>query len=315
MQGDKHQRHSFEELARFSDEVSPTPTKKKSQRTSAAMRAMFEERGFRYPRQNLSFQIVKGGTGKTSLSYSLAVRAYQYGARVLCIDFDQQGNLTRSFNIQARDKYVWLNIFRDRIPAEKAVVHIAETLHLIPSNLNNSRLDVELSSAASNLRDLISDRLAAIRDQYDLVIMDCPPAINKINTAITCASDCVLVPVNPDPYAVDGLEFTLSEIERVKADFKLQCDYRIVWNRFDGRERLGAFYVHEISQDAAYADKVLPIVIRTDASVKNAVFDAKSVFDLPRRSVFREDIDQFTREILGINAWREAHGEKTKGNA
>ena len=57
---------------------------------SRGIRKLFEERGFIYPKQNISFQIVKGGTGKTSLSYSLAVRAYQYGARVLCIDFDQQ---------------------------------------------------------------------------------------------------------------------------------------------------------------------------------------------------------------------------------
>jgi chromosome partitioning protein len=280
--------------------------------TASSLRKLFEDRGFHYPNQNVSFQVVKGGTGKTSLSYSLAIRACHYGARVLCIDFDQQGNLTRSFNVQARDKFVWLNIFRDRVDISSAIVNIAEGLDLIPSNLNNSRLDVELNGVASNLRDMIRDKLEPIRKNYDLVIMDCPPAINKINTAITCASDLVLIPINPDPYAMDGLEFTVSELERVKSDFKLKFDYQVVWNRFDGRERLSAYYIHELSQQARYEDHVCPIVIRTDASLKNAVFDTKSVFEMSRKSAVREDVDQFAKEILGINAWKAT---KIKGNA
>jgi chromosome partitioning protein len=303
---------TFSDLIGMVEDVTLPDAKRKKTLTPQSIRKMFEDRGFIYPRKNFSFQIVKGGTGKTSLSFSVAVRAFQYGARVLCIDFDQQANLTRSFNVQARDKHVWLNIFRDRSDVEKAILPLADTLHLIPSNLNNSRLDVELSGAASNLRDLVTDKLGSIRDRYDLVIMDCPPAINKINTAITCASDCVYIPVNPDPYAIDGLEFTVAELLRIRADFKVHCDYRIIWNRFDGRERLGAFYLHELANDKAYREKVLPVVVRTDTSVKNAVFDSKSVFDLPKRSVFREDIDELTREILGITAWKEKHW---KGNA
>jgi chromosome partitioning protein len=298
---------TFSDLVGLVEEVSLVDAKRKKAVDPARIRKLFEDRGFIYPRKNFSFQIVKGGTGKTSLSYSLAVRAYQYGARVLCIDLDQQANLTRSFNIQARDKHVWLNLFRDRIEAAAAIVEISDSLHLIPSNLNNSRLDVELSGAASNLRDMVTDKLAPVRDRYDLVIMDCPPAINKINTAVTCASDLVLIPVNPDPYAMDGLEFTVSEINRVRGDFKVPTDYRIIWNRFDGRERLGAFYLHEVSKDATFRDRVLPVVIRTDTSVKNAVFDSKSVFELPKRSVFREDIDELARELLGITAWKEEY--------
>lgn len=270
------------------------------------VRKLLEERGFRYPKQNISFQIVKGGTGKTSLSFALASRASHYGARVLAIDFDQQGNLTRSFNVDAREKPVWMNIFRDRMRAEDAIVSVSDGLDIIPSNLTNARLDVELASTASNLRDHIKDSLAAIRDNYDLVIMDCPPAINKINTAATCASDLIIIPINPDPYAMDGLDFTLGEIDRLKREFKSSFDIRIVWNRYDARERLGIVYMHELARSPEKADKLLPVVIRTDVSVKNAVFDSKSVFDMPKKSTIREDVDQFTREVLGINQWTDA---------
>ncbi len=277
--------------------------------STIGVRKLFEERGFTYPNINVSFQIVKGGVGKTSLSFCLAVRASHYGAKVLVIDLDQQGNLTRSFNIEAREKPVWLNLFRDNVSVEKAVIKLTDNLHFIPSNLNNSRLDVELTQSTYNLRDIIRDIISPIRDNYDLVIIDCPPAINKINTAVTCASDIVVIPINPDPYAMDGLDFTIAELNRVKKDFKLGFDYRIVWNKYDARERLGAVYMHELTKRGDLLNRILPVVCRTDASMKNAVFDSKSVFELPKRAPIREDIDQFTKEVLGINVWKEAKNQ------
>lgn len=269
------------------------------------IRKLFEERGFKYPKMIISFQIVKGGVGKTSLSFCLAVRASHYGANVLAIDLDQQGNLTRSFNIEARDKVVWLNLFRDKVPVEEAIIELSDNLHVIPSNLNNSKLDVELTQSASNLRDLIKDIISPIQNNYDLIIIDCPPAINKINTAVTCASDIVIIPINPDPYAMDGLDFTLSELTRIKKEFKLDFDYRVVWNKYDARERLGAVYMHELTKRVDMLNKILPVVCRVDVSMKNAIFDSKSVFELPKKAPIKEDIDQFTKEILGINSWKE----------
>ena len=268
------------------------------------VRQVLEERGFKYPEQIVSFQIVKGGVGKTSLSFSLAVRASHYGAKVLAIDLDQQGNLTRSFGVDARDRAVWLNVYRDGIGLNEAIVNVAEGLDLIPSNLNNSRLDVELTQSSANLKDMIRDKIASIRHHYDLIVIDCPPAINKINTAVTCASDTVIIPINPDPYAMDGLDFTISELNRIKKEFKVHFDYKIIWNRFDQRERLGTIYMHELASSKEYMEKLIPVVIRTDASLKNAVFDQKSVFEL--RGSIKEDIDRFTREVLGINAWKDS---------
>lgn len=286
----------------------PTNTTKNGRRfiPPEGVRKILEERGFNFKKQNISFQIVKGGVGKTSLSFCVAVRASHYGARVLAIDLDQQGNLTSSLNIDAREKPVWLNLIRDNISVEKTIVNLTSHLDVIPSSLNNSRLDIELTQSAYNLKDLIKDTISPIRDNYDLVIIDCPPAINKINTAVTCASDIVIIPVNPDPYAMDGLSYTISELNRVKKDFKLDFDYRIVWNKYDARERLGAVYMHELTKRVDLLNKILPVVCRIDASMKNVVFNAKSVYELPKKASIREDTDQLTKEILGINLWQEA---------
>ena len=272
-------------------------------------RQLFDLRGFEYPNLNISFQIVKGGVGKTSLSFSLATRASHYGAKVLAIDFDQQGNLTRSFNVEAREKPVWLNILRDNVEVEDAVINVSNHLDLIASNLNNSRLDVELTQSSVNFRDVVRDLLSPIRDNYDLVIMDCPPAINKINTTVTCASDLIIIPINPDPYAMDGLEFTLAELKKLKKEFKLSLEQKILWNRYDARERLGTIYMHELAKNDDMLEKLIPIVIRADANIKNAIFDAKNVF-ISKKSAVREDIDQFTKEILGITAWSETVSRK-----
>ena len=268
---------------------------------SLEIRRLLEERGFKYPKKNISFQIVKGGVGKTSLSYALGLRSSHYGARVLLIDFDQQGNLTRSFNIDSRDRPVWLNVIRDNVSVESSLVSISDTLSLLPSSLNNSRLDTELSHSNPNLRDIIKDKLSPIRDRFDLVIFDCPPAINKINLSATCASDIIVIPLTPDTYAMDGLDFTLSEIERVKKEFKLNCEVKIVWNKYDARERLGAICMHAIAKDEEKLNKVIPVVIRSDASLRNVIFDAKSIFELKKKPSIKEDLDQFAREFLGVN--------------
>ena len=140
---------------------------------SQSARIFFEGRGFKYPKLNLTFHIIKGGVGKSSLASAVAVRANMYGCKILCVDFDQQGNLTRSFGVDGRNKPVWLHLFRKEVSIYETIIPITPSLHLIPSSMNNSRLDFELSSRPTNLREIVLDALAEVRDYYDLIIFDC----------------------------------------------------------------------------------------------------------------------------------------------
>jgi len=268
------------------------------------LRKFLINKGYKYPKLNISFQIVKGGVGKTSISYALANRASHYGAKILVVDLDQQGNLTRSFDIEARKYPVLLDVIRDNVDIKKSIINISDTLDLLPSNLNNSRLDVELIQTTNNVSTLLRKLLIPIRDSYDLVIFDCPPAINKINFSASCASDLIIIPLNPDPYSIDGLELTLSELKKIKKEFGANFDYKILLNRYDGRERLGAYYMRDLIKDEEKLKHIMPVVIRVDTSLKNAIFEAKSIFELKQKSVVKEDIEQLTLEILGINKWR-----------
>ena len=250
--------------------------------------------------------MIKGGVGKTTLSATTGVRASHYGCKTLLIDFDLQANLTRSFNLSLNNENIWINVIKNECDIKDAIVKIDDHLDLLPSNLNNSMLDIHMSQNNTNLKDIVSDYLQSVINDYDLIIIDCPPAINKVSASAICASNQVIIPLNPDQYAMDGLEMTIHEIQNLKKSFKLKnLDYRIVWNKYDARKRLGAIYMHDLAKEVD-ASKILPVVIRVDSSYENAVANATSIFEITRSTPAKEDIDQTTKEILGISQWAES---------
>lgn len=293
------------------DIKSHAPTKKRII-SATNIRSILTDRGFKYPKLNISTQVVKGGAGKTTIAFNLASRAAYYGVRILAIDFDQQGNLTRSFNVDSQNRPVWVNIFRKEKNITEAIVPVNEYLDLIPSNLNNSRLDTEMiQNANTNLKDMLNDILSPVRDKYDLVIMDCPPSINRVNAAVTCASDLVIIPINPDQYSIDGLTYTISELNELKHSFKMtKPDYKILWNRYDAREKLANIYMHLVAKDDIYMSKLLPMVIRSDTTLKNVILEGTNIFESKRKTVAKEDMDQLTRELIGLNEWADSIKDK-----
>ncbi|TNF65544.1 MAG: ParA family protein [Gammaproteobacteria bacterium] len=271
------------------------------------VQSILVDKSFNYRKKIISFHMIKGGVGKTTLSSTIGVRASHYGCRTLLIDFDLQGNLTRSFDLPDNSDNIWINVLKGECNIEDAIVKIDDYLDILPSNLNNSMLDIFMSQNNTNLKDIVSDHLNPIIDNYDLIIIDCPPAINKVSASAICASDEVIIPLNPDQYAMDGLDMTIHEINNLKKSFKLKkLNYQIVWNKYDARKRLGAIYMHDLAKEVE-GSKILPVVIRVDSAYENAIANATSIFELSRSSSAKEDIDQATREILGISQWTEKH--------
>jgi chromosome partitioning protein len=291
--------HAVHKYIKDNDIPWQTKNKRKFLPPSSA-RSFFEKRGFSYPNLNISFHIIKGGVGKSSLANSCAIRAWQLGAKVLCVDLDQQGNLTSSLGINGRENANLINIVKKEINVSEAVTQIGENFFLIASSMANSRLDQELTSAHTNIGSFLTDTLEDIRDHFDLVIFDCPPTLNKITACATCASDLVLMPLNADPYSMDALQQTTEEIEAINKNFRKDVNYQIVWNKFDQREKLSMKYLAKLAGDEKFRDKVLHTVVRTDATIKNALDSGVSVFEFGRKSNAYEDIDSLTKELLGM---------------
>jgi len=263
-----------------------------------AAREFMLSRGYQYRQLVLSLQMLKGGVAKTTTAMNVAIRANMYGARVLLIDLDQQANLSFAFNFEDADALVWVDALEGKASIQGLIQKITPTLHLIPSNLNNSMLDRVLLSGKKNIASGVSQYLDQVKANYDLIIIDTAPNLSAINTAASCASDMVLLPVNPDKFSFVGLAKTVSDLENVKREFKAKFEPKILFTKFDGRETAS----HELLKlcIANYGDHMLKGFIRTSTDFKNTIRSGRTIFDQKSNVKAKEDYDLITREILGL---------------
>lgn len=261
-------------------------------------RKLFENRGFKYPSKTIALQMLKGGSTKTSSGFNLGVRLNQYGARVLFFDLDPQGNLTDSCGVDIIDQPVFYHVINGECPnIEDSIININDGLDLIPSDFENSTLDILIAKYGKDLRNFINSYVESLKSKYDFIIIDCNPSLSPLNVSIALASDLVLIPVNPDKFSKKGLKKTILEIERISKDYRVNLDYNLLFTLYDGREALSHKFLMEYGTE--YGDKLLPTVIKRSADVKTATDQKKSIFDFKKASA-REDFDLLAQEILGI---------------
>lgn len=261
-----------------------------------AVRAHLEAKGLTYPHRVVSAQMLKGGVAKTTTVLNLGLRAAMYGARVLYVDLDQQANLSFALGVEDEERPVWIDLVERRALLKDLIVPVGTGLDLVPSNLNNSVLDRTLQSSTRNWAYSVKGPLEAVRDVYDLILIDTAPALSAVNTAVTVASDEVILPVNPDKFAFLGLRKHLDELVALREDFRLGFRERILFTRYDGREKSS----RELLQSCIdlFADRLMKSYIRASSDVKNSIRGEKSLF--AGSSPVKDDYDLVTREVLGF---------------
>ena len=168
--------------------------------------------GYKYPQKVVSIQMLKGGVAKTTSVLNMGLRAAMYGARVLFIDLDQQANLSFALGVEDESLPVWVDVVEKKKTVDECVRFIEPHVDLIPSSLNNSVLDRFLMNSNRNWALAVKTPLEKIRHRYDLILIDTAPALSAINTAVTVASDEVILPVNPDMFAFLRSEEHTSEL-------------------------------------------------------------------------------------------------------
>ncbi|HEX7673479.1 MAG TPA: ParA family protein [Bdellovibrio sp.] len=252
--------------------------------------------GYKYPQKIVSIQMLKGGVAKTTSVLNMGLRAAMYGARVLFIDLDQQANLSFALGVEDESLPVWVDVVEKKRQIEECVRFIEPHVDLIPSSLNNSVLDRVLMNSNRNWAQAVKVPLEKIKHRYDLILIDTAPALSATNTAVTIASDEVILPVNPDKFAFLGLQKNLSELEDIKEDFELSFTKKILFTKFDGRENTS----HELLQKCidSFEGSLMQGYIRTSSEVKNSVRSGKSLF--AGKSPVKADYDFVTRELLGF---------------
>lgn len=252
----------------------------------------------------LAFQIVKGGTGKSNLSLNFAIRANLYGLKVLCIDLDQQANLTTLFNVDAPSLDIMYDIIcsEGKSLIEDNIVEISDGLHLFPSGLENAALDDEILRRGLGIDRAYKDLFEPLKKHYDLIVIDCPPALGRSVGAAAYAADEVIAPVIPDKLCLRGLnllENSLKELEEKKYGRKIP--YKIIFNKFDNRTNLSKEILAGLFNNENYKDKLNDTYIRISQDIPNACSNKVSLYDSLKTSPVKEDIDHLTRDLLGIN--------------
>jgi chromosome partitioning protein len=262
------------------------------------VRRFLTSRGFEYKKQVVSFQMLKGGVAKTTSALNFGLRAHMYGARVLFVDLDQQGNLSFALGVQDESLPVWLDIVEKKSSIKDCTVKLDLGLDLIPSHLNNSVLDRVLVTNQRNWAQAIKGPLSEVESNYDLIIIDTAPALSTLNTAITCASDLVVLPINPDRFSWLGLQRHLEDLADVREDFDLNFEEKILFTKFDAREKTS----HELLQKSleTFTEQLLKSYIRTNTEVKNSIGSGKFIFS--NQGPAKEDYDLVTLELMGWEA-------------
>ena len=192
----------------------------------------------------------KGGVGKTTTTINLSAALAEMGKRVLVIDIDPQGNTTNGMGL---DKTKLENTVYDLVlgdcKIQEAIVHnVYERLDLIPANMDLAGAEVELVvNPKPNNSSILKNAISEVQDQYDFILLDCPPSLNILTVNSLTAANTVLVPIQCEYYALEGLSQLINTIElvqsRLNASLKIEG---IVFTMYDARTNLSMQVVQNV---------------------------------------------------------------------
>ena len=254
----------------------------------------------------------KGGVGKTTTAINLAASLAANEFKVLLVDADPQGNSTTGLGVAKEEESVNLyHVLTGEKPVTDAIVKTeCEGLDLLPADRALVGINVELIGMGSR-ESTLKNGLAPIRDQYGYILIDCPPALDLLTLNALVAADSVLIPIQCEFFALEGISQLMDTIERIKEGF--QHDIRtegILLTMFDDRTNL----TRQVAQDLKdfFQDEVFKTVIPRNVRLAEAPSHGKPVLLYDVKSKGAECYLQLAKEIIG-NEQRARESAKSAG--
>lgn len=195
-----------------------------------------------------TFAIVnqKGGVGKTTTAVNLSAALHELGLKTLLCDFDPQANATSGLGIEKRKiKKTIYDVLLNEIPASEAIISTAYG-DILPASPDLAGAAVELISTDGREYQL-KNQLSEVKDNYDVIFIDCPPSLELLTLNGLCAADAIVVPVQCEYYALEGLSDLMGTLRMVKRRINPKLDlFGVVLTMFDGRTNFSNQVAQEV---------------------------------------------------------------------
>jgi len=250
------------------------------------------------PERIIAITNQKGGVGKSTTAVNMAAYLSSYGYRTLLIDLDPQSNSTSGMGINPGDvKDSTYDVLIDDLDPREAIVDTAyQNLKLLPSSIQLAGAEVELVTSLKREYRLM-EALKKIKNEYDFIIIDCPPALGLLTINALTAAREVVIPIQCEYYALEGLGQLLNTIELVRKNLneKLRISGAIL-TMYDSRTKLGEQVIEEVKN--FFSEKVYKTIIPRNVRLSEAPSYGKPILDYDpdcRGALAYED---FTKEVI-----------------
>lgn len=243
----------------------------------------------------------KGGVGKTTTAVNLAAAIGIAGKKVLLVDGDPQGNTTSGYGVSKRDSDCSsYEVLIGKCGAAAALVKTAfQNVDIIPSSMNLAAAELDLI-ALEHREAQLKLALSAVRESYDYILIDCPPSLGLVTVNALTASDTVLVPIQCEYYALEGLSQLMSSVRQVKRLYNPTLEIEgIVLTMYDGRLNLTQQVVGEIKK--YFAAQLYKTVIPRAVRLSEAPSYGMPIQYYDKRSKGAEAYNDLAKEFLKRN--------------
>jgi len=243
----------------------------------------------------------KGGVGKTTSAVNLSSAIGKAGKKVLLIDIDPQGNATSGFGINKKSVlHSSYDLFTGLTPAEDLVeITKCHNVYVLPANIDLAGAEVEVVGMQSREYRL-KNALLTIKDEFDFIFMDCPPSLGLITVNALCAADTVIIPIQCEYYALEGLTQLMATVRSVKRLYNEHLEIEgVLLTMYDGRLNLTQQVVNEVKR--FFPRKVYSAVVPRLVRLSEAPSFGQPIDVYDSRSKGAQAYDDVAKEFLKSN--------------